>query len=110
MDDSIKQDWDLVAPYRQSFAYDDTEKVLQRLFINIFTELFKDQIEDIHHYGMPHLGSAKVVERFTKQDGLVVLRRPTSSDLIMRVIYENWRSLASRRGLAFLEFVLQQTF
>lgn len=110
MDDSIKQDWDLVAPYRQSFAYDDTEKVLQRLFINIFTELFKDQIEDIHHYGMPHLGSAKVVERFTKQDGLVVLRRPTSSDLIMRVIYENWRSLASRRGLAFLEFVLQMVW
>ena len=110
MDDSIKQDWDLVAPYRQSFAYDDTEKVLQRLFIDIFTELFKDQIEDIHHYGMPHLGSAKVVERFTKQDGLVVLRRPTSSDLIMRVIYENWRSLASRRGLAFLEFVLQMVW
>jgi hypothetical protein len=25
----------------------------------------------------------------------------------MRVIYANWRSLASKRGLAFLEFVLQ---
>lgn len=98
---------DLLLPYRQSAAYDDTEKALQRLFIDVFTELFSDQIEDIHHYGMPHFGSPKVVERFTKQDGLVVLRRPTSSDLIMRVIYANWRSLASRRGLAFLEFVLQ---
>lgn len=98
---------DLLSPYRHSFAYDDTEKDLQNLFIDVFMELFADQIEDIHHYGMPHLGSAKVVERFTKQDGLVVLRRQTSSDLIMRVIYANWRSLASRRGLAFLEFVLQ---
>lgn len=103
MDDLL----DLMSPYRQSFAYDDTEKALQSLFIDVFNELFAEQISDIHHYGMPHLGSAKVVERFTKQDGLVVLRRPTSSDLIMRVIYANWRSLASRRGLAFLEFVLQ---
>jgi hypothetical protein len=35
------------------------------------------------------------------------MRRPNSSDEIMRVIYANWRSLASKRGLAFLEFVLQ---
>lgn len=103
MDDSL----DLIAPYRQSAAFDDTERDLQSLFIDVFEELFSDQIADIHYYGMPHLGSPQVVERFTKQDGLVVLRRPNASDLIMRVIYENWRSLASRRGLAFLEFVLQ---
>lgn len=103
MDNSL----DLIAPYRQSAAFDDTEKDLQSLFIDVFEALFSEQIKDIHYYGMPHLGSPQVVERFTKQDGLVVLRRPTSSDLIMRVIYENWRSMASRRGLAFLEFVLQ---
>lgn len=98
---------DLLSPYNQSFAFDDTEQALKNLFIDVFTELFKDQIGDIHHYGMPHFGSPKVVERFTKQDGLVVLRRQQSSDLIMRVIYANWRSMASRRGLSFLEFVLQ---
>ena len=97
----------LLAPYEQSAAFDVTEKQLQQLFIDVFNEVFADQVSDIHHYGMPHLGSPKVVERFTKQDGLVVLRRPTSSDLIMRIIYTDWKSLASRRGLAFLEFVLQ---
>lgn len=98
---------DLLSPYSQSFAFDETEQALQSLFIDVFTELFTDQIGDIHHYGMPHFGSPKVVERFTKQDGLVVLRRPQSSDSIMRTIYANWRSMASRRGLSFLEFVLQ---
>lgn len=97
----------LLAPYEQSAAFDVTEKQLQQLFIDVFNEVFADQVSDIHHYGMPHLGSPKVVERFTKQDGLVVLRRPTSSDLIMRIIYTDWKSLGSRRGLAFLEFVLQ---
>jgi len=48
-----------------------------------------------------------VVERFTKQDGLVVLRRPFTSDTLMRVIYANWSSMASERGLGFLEFVLR---
>ena len=107
MDGTVNQDLDLISPYRQSFAYDDTEQALQSLFIDLFEELFSDQIKNIHDYGMPHLGSATVVERFTKQDGLAVLRRPTSSDVIMRVIYANWLALASRRGLAFLEFVLQ---
>lgn len=97
----------LLAPYEQSAAFDVTEKQLQQLFIDVFNEIFADQVSDIHYYGMPHLGSPKVVERFTKQDGLVVLRRPTSSDLIMRIIYTDWKSLGSRRGLAFLEFVLQ---
>lgn len=103
MGDSIE----LLQPYSYSFAGDDDEKVLKEIFITVFNELFGDQIKDIHSYGMPHWGSANVVERFTKQDGLVVVRRPTASDLIMRIIYSNWKSLSSRRGLAFLEFVLQ---
>lgn len=97
----------LLQPFKQSFANGETEKQLKSLFEDVFEELFSAQISDIHHYGMPHMGSPMVVERFTKQDGLVVLRRPNSSDLIMRVIYANWKSLGSKRGLAFLEFVLQ---
>lgn len=102
MDSSVS----LLDPYKTSFAYDETERQLQALFIAVFDELFGDQIKNIHDYGMPHLGSAAVVERFTKQDGLVVLRPSAVSDIIMRVIYANWRSLSSKRGLAFLEFVL----
>lgn len=97
----------LMLPLKKSFANGEIEEQLKSLLIDVFEELFSDQIEDIHHYGMPHLGSPNVVERFTKQDGLVVLRRPDSSDLIMRVIYTTWKSLGSKRGLAFLEFVLQ---
>lgn len=97
----------LLAPYEQSFAFDDLEKDIQAIFIKVFNELYGDIVNDIHHYGMPHLGSPAVIERFTKQDGLAVLRRPSSNDEIMRVIYSNWKSLASKRGLAFLEFVLQ---
>lgn len=97
----------LLAPYKQSFAFDELEQDIQSLFFEVFNELYGDVIEDIHYYGMPHLGSPKVVERFTKQDGLAVLRRPTSNDETMRVIYANWKSLSSKRGLSFLEFVLQ---
>lgn len=93
--------------YSQSFTFDDHESVLKDVLIRSFNELFEEKIKDIHAYGMPHLGSPLVVERFSKQDGLAVIRRPQSSDLIMRIIYANWRSLASKRGLAFLEFILQ---
>ncbi|HCH7478735.1 TPA: hypothetical protein NM870_003363 [Acinetobacter baumannii] len=98
---------DLLYPLKQSDTFDEDEAFLKEYFIRLFELLFKDQLNDIHYYGMPHLGSANVVERFTKQDGLVVLRRPQVSALIMRVIYANWKSLSSKQGLAFLEFVLQ---
>lgn len=37
----------------------------------------------------------------------MVLRRPLTSNTMMWVIYANWSSLASERGLGFLEFVLR---
>lgn len=64
-------------------------------------------LQDLVDYGSPHLGSRTVIERFSKQDGLAVLRRPVTADVLMRVIYANWSSLASERGLGFLQFVLQ---
>lgn len=63
-------------------------------------------LEDLINYGSPHLGSPAVIERFSKQDGLAALRRPETGDTLMRVIYTSWASLPSRRGLGFLEFVL----
>lgn len=64
-------------------------------------------LQDLVDYGSPHLGSRTVVERFSKLDGLAVLRRPVTADVLMRVIYANWSALASERGLGFLQFVLQ---
>jgi hypothetical protein len=97
----------VLAPYKQSAAFDETEEALKEIFIRSFEHLFIEQLNNIHYYGMPHFGGPSVVERFTKQDGLVVLRRPDASAKIMRVIYANWKSLPSKQGLAFLEFVLQ---
>ncbi|ENV14752.1 hypothetical protein F965_00098 [Acinetobacter schindleri NIPH 900] len=97
----------VIAPYQQSHTNGDTEAALQAVFIQVFTQLYGDKINDLNHYGMPHFGSLNVVERFTKQDGLVVLRRPSVDDKIMRIIYSNWSALASKRGLSFLAFVLQ---
>lgn len=99
---------DLLQPYINSYTSDEDEDVVKQVFIKVFTELYGDRIKDILDYGMPQfLSSQNVVERFTKQDGLAVIRRPASSDIIMRIIYANWNALGSKRGLAFLEFVLQ---
>lgn len=97
----------ITAPIHNSHTNGDIETQLSALYVDVIDDLLKESVSDIHHYGMPHFGSSKVVERFTKQDGLAVLRRPNSSDTIMRVIYANWKSLGSKRGLGFLEFVLQ---
>lgn len=83
------------------------ETAMAKAFKQVFAEEFQKRIQDILDYGAPHLGSRTVVERFTKQDGLVVLRRPQTSDTLMRVIYANWSSMANKRGLGFLEFVLR---
>lgn len=83
------------------------ETAMARAFKKVFAEVFQDQLQNILDYGAPHIGSPEVIERFSKQDGLVVLRRPVSSDKLMRVIYANWSSIASERGLGFLEFVMR---
>lgn len=83
------------------------ETAMARAFKKVFAEVFQDQLQNIFDYGAPHIGSPEVIERFSKQDGLVVLRRPVSSDKLMRVIYANWSSMASERGLGFLEFVMR---
>lgn len=83
------------------------ETAIARSLKKVFAEVFQDQLQNILDYGAPHIGSPEVIERFSKQDGLVVLRRPVSSDKLMRVIYANWSSMASERGLGFLEFVMR---
>lgn len=79
MDSSVN----LLTPYSQSHTHDELEEAMQSVFITAFHELYGEAIRDIHHFGMPHLGSPKVVERFSKQDGLVVLRRPNYCSIVM---------------------------
>lgn len=99
---------DFLKPLENSAStYDHVEAELNQLFIAVFKDLFAEKINDIYNYGTPAYASQQVLERFIKQIGLVVLRRPNTSHLIMRILYENWTSLASKRGLAFLEFALE---
>lgn len=98
---------EFLKPLENSGSADVIEEQTKALFIAVMTEIFADKINDIYSYGTPQYASHLVLERFIKQIGLVVLRRPDTSHLIMRILYENWTSLASKRGLAFLEFALE---
>lgn len=82
------------------------------VFIGTIQDQQVDQLNDIFNYGTPWKGSRTVVERFTKLNGLTVLRRDDAglSDKIMSIIYANWSALASERGLAFLQFVLDMLY
>lgn len=72
--------------------------------------LFNQPLMDLINYGCPHIGSPSVVERFSKQEGLVVLRQSESTNTLMRVLLANWMAHGSKRGLHFLEFVLEMLF
>lgn len=98
---------DLLAPLEQSHTANELERSLQAAFIKTYIELLGDDLKDLFDYSVPTMAGPRVVERFSKQDGLVVLRRPDTSETLMRVIYAAWKGLASKRGLAFLEFVLR---
>lgn len=71
---------------------------------------FNQPLMDLINYGCPHIGSPSVVERFSKQEGLVVLRQSESTNTLMRVLLANWMAHGSKRGLHFLEFVLEMLF
>lgn len=94
-------------PIDRQYAHDGLERALSRAVAQVIADELQVSLQDLVDYGAPHLGSRTVVERFTKLDGLAVLRRPVTADVLMRVIYANWASLASERGLGFLQFVLQ---
>ena len=103
MDDNLN----FTQPIEAQFAHDGLETAIASAVKQVFAENLANQMQDLVDYGSPHIGSATVVERFTKQDGLAVLRRGDPTGKLLRIIYANWSSLASERGLGFLEFVLK---
>lgn len=93
-------------PIEQSYAQEGLETALQDAFIKVFASELQSSMQDLVDYGCPQIGSNTVVERFAKQDGLVALRGGQASDKTMQIILANWLSLASERGIRFMEFVL----
>ena len=61
---------------------------------------------------MGHRGRVVELWLFTKLNGLAVLRRDNGglSDKLMSVIYTDWESIASERGVSFLQFVLDMLY
>nr|WP_315043968.1 hypothetical protein [uncultured Moraxella sp.] len=99
-------------PIAQSHLYDDLERAMASVFRQMLKDHLINDIDDIYHYATPFLGGKTVVERFSKLNGLAVLRRDDGgfSDKVMAIILANWQSLASERGLAFLQFVLDMLY
>lgn len=103
---------DFLSPILHSHAANELERAMAGIFTGIVQDLQIEQFNDIYNYGVPWQGSRNVVERFTKLNGLAVLRRDDGglSDKLMGVIYSNWTAIASERGVGFLQFVLDMLY
>lgn len=102
---------EFLAPLMHSHKANELEQAMTGVLTRVLQEQQIDALNDIYNYGVPWSGSRLVVERFTKLNGLAVLRREDSlSDTLMAIIYANWSALASARGLGFLQFVLDMLY
>lgn len=103
---------DFLSPILHSHTSNELERAMAGIFTSIVQDLQIEQLNDIYSYGAPWQGSRNVVERFTKLNGLAVLRRDDGglSDKLMSVIYANWTAIASERGVGFLQFVLDMLY
>lgn len=112
MDNTTLSASDFLAPLAFTHKANELERAMAGVFTAVVQDHQIDQLNDIYSYGVPWLGSPTVVERFTKLNGLAVLRRNDGglSDKLMSVIYANWESMASERGLAFLQFMLDMLY
>lgn len=109
---------DFALPALKSHAYDDLERAMQQVFVALLDSheaLGNETLSELtqmHEYGIPFLGGHTVIERFTKLNGLAVLRRENGelADRIMAIILSQWLGMASERGLAFVKFVLDMLY
>ena len=103
---------DFLAPIIHTHKANALERAMAGVFVRVVQDTQINALNDIHNYGVPWQGGRTVVERFTKLNGLAVLRRDDGglSDKLMSVIYANWTALASERGLSFLQFMLDMLY
>jgi len=103
---------EFISTIEHSHKANELERAMAGIFKDLTTEHLHDELTEIFDYGAPWQGSRTVVERFTKLNGLAVLRREDGglSDKLMSIIYANWSALASERGLGFLQFVLDMLY
>lgn len=92
-------------PLRESFEESDIEGQIKALFIRVYETLMMPNADDLNLYGMAHLGSFELMERFVRADGLALVRN--NDDTAMRHLYRAWKSRYRARGLKFLKLYLQ---
>lgn len=96
-----------------SHKANEIDAAVAGVFSKLVEEFELKNLRDMNSYGAPWLQSCPVVlERFSKLNGLVILRQDEDglSTDIMGMILSNWQSIASERGLDFLQFVLDMLF
>lgn len=103
---------EFLLPIFNGHASNELERAMAGVFAAIIQDTQIDALNDIYNYGVPWQGGRSVVERFTKLNGLAVLRRDDAglSDKLMSIIYANWAAMASERGIGFLQFVLDMLY
>lgn len=103
---------DITLPIAQGHHANELEYAMSAVFRQMVKDGLLQEFNELFQYGTPFLGDRTVIERFTKLNGLAVLRRSDDglSDKIMSIILANWQALASERGVAFLQFVLNMLY
>jgi hypothetical protein len=95
-------------PLQRSAVADDVEAEFKALFLQLYKERIADGVNELALYGMPHLGSIGIIERYVSNDGLAVLRTTTVEQI--RYLFHAWRYNNPQRGTAFLGAYLNALF
>ena len=104
---------DFTRTVQESHKANELDEAISGIFTKLIKEYELENLVDMNSYGTPWLESSPVViERFSKLNGLVILRQDADglSTDIMAMILSSWQAMASGRGLAFLQFVLDMLF
>lgn len=95
-------------PLQRSAVADDVEAEFKALFLQLYKDRIDPGVNELALYGMPHLGSIGIIERYVSGDGLAVLRTTTVEQI--RHLFHAWRYNNPQRGTTFLAAYLNVLF
>jgi hypothetical protein len=99
-----------LAPLAASYAENEIEDELKRLFIEVFENTLSARLFDANVLGAAHLGSFDLVRQCVNADGLVLLQGDRE-EAATRYLYRAWKSGNMQgRGLHFIKTYLQMLF
>lgn len=97
-------------PLAASFAENEVEADLKKLFIDLFNAKLSADTFDVNVLGSAHLGSFDLVRKAVNMDGLVLMQGDRE-EAATRYLYRAWKSGDIQgRGIHFLRTYLQLLF